>query len=817
MYIDDRASGRRRREAQNARNNRAEIVRALSVGEITRRDLYKWGLFTAGGLLALKNGLSPFARSAFAAVPTGTPRSPLFGAAKFSQPLHRLEVVHSVPMTRNADGNAAFPATMGERDAKRLSWHTDYTANPSNPDVRNPITNRGPIEGRPPGEIFAHQRWDEYFPKVGYVASIGPCGQSTYFHDLMPGQLPNRVWTFASGKYGTGTLPPKLIKARYGEPMLMRVYNNMPVAREDNEGFGRNESQLHLHNAHNGAESDGAANVHHFPGTFYDYRWSTTLARADTINKYATDRRASGPDGNGGLVNVAGDFRELQGSLWFHDHRFFFTAENVYKGMLGLINFYSGPDRGHEKLADGVNLRLPSGSLLDWGNVDFDVNLCLADCAMDADGQYFFDIFTTDGFLGDMLVTNYTYAPFFEVLPRKYRFRILNACMSRFLKLGLFTSNGKKVPITVIANDGNLLPVPVKVTDLDELGNAERFDIIVDFSQFRVGDRLQFVNLMRMRDDGRGPKEALSLSEALKRMKEEDAALGPFLEFRVVSSVQSVDVPGVIHHASAGDPSVVLNKLTDQIPIVAPVRERHVEFGRSGTGDSRSPGGQCVPECGEHQLFPWTIKINGESAHSMNANRISLLIPKPGEVEHWTYQNGGGGWDHAIHLHFEEGVTINRGGASMAPTEQLARKDVWRLRESGKVKFQVQFGEFGGAYVNHCHNTVHEDFAMILRLQVLSGNAGSPQAMVTPTPNPTPDGVFFTQPEILREGNPSGKSLTQPELPSSPTPESPPPAAPAAPIPPETIASTEPIAPPTISDPLEDALRRLAELLAKPK
>ena len=38
-----------------------------------------------------------------------------------------------------------------------------------------------------------------------------------------------------------------------------------------------------------------------------------------------------------------------------HDHRFFFTAENVYKGNLGMINYYSGPDRGHEQLNDGVN------------------------------------------------------------------------------------------------------------------------------------------------------------------------------------------------------------------------------------------------------------------------------------------------------------------------------------------------------------------------------------------------------------------------------------------------------------------------------
>ncbi len=114
--------------------------------------------------------------------------------------------------------------------------------------------------------------------------------------------------------------------------------------------------------------------------------------------------------------------------------------------------------------------------------------------------------------------------------------------------------------------------------------------------------------------------------------------------------------------------------------------------------------------------------------------------------------NGGGGWDHPIHLHFEEGITMNRGTAAIPATERLVRKDVWRLRPSGTVQFQVQFGEYGGSYVNHCHNTVHEDFAMLMRLQLLS-KAG-PQVAVAPTVNPTPDGVFFTTPEILPEGDP---------------------------------------------------------------
>src|SRR5262244_2382474 len=119
-YLSPKASRIRQREAQNARNNRAEIVKALSLGQITRRDLYKWGLLTTTGMIALKNGLSPFARSAFAAVPTGTPRSPLFGAQKFTQPLNRLQLQTPQPLTRiKHDGNpnndtARWPAAAGE-------------------------------------------------------------------------------------------------------------------------------------------------------------------------------------------------------------------------------------------------------------------------------------------------------------------------------------------------------------------------------------------------------------------------------------------------------------------------------------------------------------------------------------------------------------------------------------------------------------------------------------------------------------------------------------------------------------------------------
>ncbi|MGO4672136.1 multicopper oxidase domain-containing protein [Bosea sp. 2YAB26] len=791
MYLPRETTGIRLREAQRALENRLEIVKALSLGEITKRDLLRWGFFTAGGLLVAKNGLSPFAKSAYAQVPTGAPRSPTFGAVRYHDAMRRPEVQKPVPLLRMPNGDAAWQFASGgqEPPAKNFSYHTDFS-NSRGAAYRNPVTGVGPMEGRPPGEFFAHQRWEELYPKQGYLLSLGQARVGNRFCDGMPDQNPNAMWSFgprqpgqAGNMAGTrnGLGMPILIKARYGEPVLTRMYNDLPVDRAANGGFGRNEVSIHFHNAHNGAESDGACNAFHFPGTFYDYHWGITMARRDMPSLWPTGdrdyvRKCSGPDDGDGLVPVPGDFREIQGSLWFHDHRFFFTAENVHKGMFAVCNFYSGPDRGREDLDDGINLRLPSGTQLKWGNLDFDVNMVISNPAFDTDGQCRFDIFDTDGFLGDMLCVNGTYYPHFEVLPRRYRFRFLNASMSRFIKLALGVnksarfSQGTKVPFYFIANDGNLVVNPILLTELDEQGVAERYDIVVDFSAFAPGDSVFLVNLLEQ-TDGRKPKGAVSMDKAFKG-RDDDPCVGPILEFRVVSQVQSVDNPGKVYNANNpidkdrsanfADPEwrTGVKTLTTQIPIVAPVRERVIEFGRSGDGDSLGADGQCTPDCGDTKAFPWSIKVNGQSAHSLNANRISVLIPKPGEVEHWTLVNGGGGWDHPIHLHFEEGVTMDRGNLSIPDTERLVRKDVWRLRPSGRVKFQVRFGEFGGAYVNHCHNTVHEDFAMLLRYQLLTpppgdpNYKGQPQYVPTMTPIPTPNGVVWKQPEILPEGDP---------------------------------------------------------------
>src|SRR2546428_836630 len=102
IYLPWNASNARQRDAERARQNRAEIVRELSWGRVSRRDLIKMGLFTGAGMLARVGGLNPFVATASARSddnPTGAPRSPLFGAKPFTQPMPRLDCLPRNPLS----------------------------------------------------------------------------------------------------------------------------------------------------------------------------------------------------------------------------------------------------------------------------------------------------------------------------------------------------------------------------------------------------------------------------------------------------------------------------------------------------------------------------------------------------------------------------------------------------------------------------------------------------------------------------------------------------------------------------------------------
>lgn len=820
FFLSRKSSPARLREAQNARNNRLEIVEALSRGQVTRRELIKAGIFTAGGFLAWKHGLNPFVNSAYASIPTGAPPSPypVPGDRPFIQPLLRCEALtpHPLTSTGGADAWLQWPGQLAESPAMRrantnLIRHQVNLANASNTGNVTVYGTTGPQEGRAPGEAFAHQRWNELvngapgydgevshpLPPVGYVMSIGQVvpGTSFNFANNWHAQEPSRIWTFCQGKLDRGHLPLCLMQARYGETIINRIYNNLPffdpqfgsasfpnVANTTNGGFGRQEPAIHNHNGHNAAESDGATNTHFFPGQYYDYNYSMMLARRDgglrdskgrdldkLLKVQRGDPRCSTPTNDGGIIPLPGDFREIQGSLWFHDHRISYTSENVYKGYAALLEYFSGPDRGYERplgntAADKVNFRLPSGwrNGKTWGNRDFDVYLAIQDVAFNPDAQLHFDIFDTDGFLGDVMHVNYQWKPTMDVLPRKYRFRTLSAGMSRWIKLAIADSldpgKANAVPLTVIANDGNIFPqFERNLRELDIQSTAERYDFVVDFSKFKVGQKLYLVNMLKF-STGIGPDKAITLRDALtSRAQSEDPCVGAIMEFHIASEVPSIDEPGamntIANSCGANDMSLVNDPGPDwEIPTVEPVRTRVIELVRGADG-----GGFPFdhPE-GEE---PWGIKMNGGAAYQADMRRVSNL-PRPGDVEHWTVLTGNG-WGHPLHLHFEEGKTIAR-SKGLHATERNKRKDVWHVGKLvGNVTFQVAFGEFGGAYVNHCHNTVHEDNAMLMRYDIIRGNSNAKgiedvHITVLPTPDPRPEGVTYVDSCYLTEGNPQG-------------------------------------------------------------
>jgi FtsP/CotA-like multicopper oxidase with cupredoxin domain len=705
FFLPWNASKARLREAENARKNRLEIVKAVSQNAVSRRELFKWGLITGAGLLAPIHGLNPFVRSAYAdggsGIPTGAPPSPGTAGLDFTQPLLRFEVLPQTPYANLS------PAPTVE---------ANVTPIPVDPLLGGGF---GPVEGRPPGPDWAHQRWDQFLPNVAYEVSqagaqtnTNPYGQPGkipfQFHPKLAVQSPDSVWTF------NGTLPPKLVLGRYGEPILLRHHNRLPADVTRNNGFGRHTITTHEHNGHHGAENDGFGNAFFFPGQFYDYHWPIVLAGHDSINVNATDPMAGSPDDNFGINKVPGDWHETMSTHWFHDHMFGFTSQNVYKGNAAMFNIYSALDRGNETVKDGVNLQLPSGTDKSFGNLDFDINLVLADKAWDQEGQLYFDIFNFDGFLGDAITVNFAYKPYFEVEARRYRFRILNGCVARFFKVAL--SDGS--PMMQIASDGNLMPHPVTQTQLDEQGIGERYDIIIDFSRYTPGQKVWMVNLCE-HEDGKGPKDDLSLAQALSG-KSSDPGVGKFLEFRVIPMTGKTDTSRPLTDADTLIPNPDLSKLK-----VA--RERTFEFGRSGGSDSA----------------PWTIKTDGGQGLAADLSLVSAA-PKEGTLEIWHMNNGGGGWDHPVHVHFEESQMLARNGSfSNVPLWERGRKDVYRLHPGGNVTIAMQFREFAGMFMEHCHNTTHEDHAMLLRFEVGQG------LVPMPTPSPTPQGVNYISSSVL--------------------------------------------------------------------
>ena len=157
--------------------------------------------------------------------------------------------------------------------------------------------------------------------------------------------------------------------------------------------------------------------------------------------------------------------RQQAATTWFHSHMHGRTAQQVYKGLAGLM-----------LIEDDASL---SADLPRTYGVD-DFTIVLQDKKFDDDGTMSYSVsgeaFET-GFLGDTFVVNGTIAPTEQHVPAGLvRLRILNACNARFLTLDL-----KHGPLTVIASDGGFLASAVETENLI-MSPGERYEVLVDMS-----------------------------------------------------------------------------------------------------------------------------------------------------------------------------------------------------------------------------------------------------------------------------------------------------------------------------------------------
>ncbi len=105
--------------------------------------------------------------------------------------------------------------------------------------------------------------------------------------------------------------------------------------------------------------------------------------------------------------------------------------------------------------------------------------------------------------------------------------------------------------------------------------------------------------------------------------------------------------------------------------------------------------------------------INGQF---MDCNTIRFTVQR-NSIEKWVLQNSSGGWQHPIHIHLEEFQILTKNGVPPALVD-VSRKDVVRLEFNTTVELFFRFRDFRNDYPMHCHNTIHEDHAMMLLWQV---------------------------------------------------------------------------------------------------
>ncbi|MEV6282316.1 multicopper oxidase domain-containing protein [Kribbella sp. NPDC051770] len=410
-----------------------------------------------------------------------------------------------------------------------------------------------------------------------------------------------------------GLLPGPTFDVRSGRTSVVEQVNQLDVP-----------TVVHLHGGHTPASSDG---------------WPLDLLMPNGNHQdHAGHHGMTGGDVKTGSRSYTFPNTQRAATLWYHDHRMDYTAPQVYRGLFGLHLIRD---------AEEDALPLPAG--------DREVPLVLADRSFNEDGSFRYPSLPDgpgvesrymEGVIGDVQLVNGAPWPVLEVEAVRYRFRILNAANARRYELEL-DGPGRFVQI---GSDGGLLDAPVEHETL-VIAPAERFDVVVDFSQYGVGTAVTLRNKL---GTGRA-------AEVMRFVVARKAVDGSAVPAKLSSYAKTVEPSGIVR--------------------------RKWRFRRGTAGEHRG----------------WTINGKAFDPAVMQAT-VQL-----DQYEVWSFVTD---VHHPVHVHLAPFQVLRRGGGAPGPYD-VGWKDTVDVRPAEVVEVLVRFTAHKGKYLIHCHNLEHEDMAMM--------------------------------------------------------------------------------------------------------